>query len=124
MRERRDRAMRGVIKPAGGIALKCVYLGQGWAWNLRPGDQVEVWDGAELVTILSAELVTALVRHYIERYVRRDPYAGIELPPPIAARLPRVPLALEAVERPLIGRKSSTRASAARAARKASRGTP
>ena len=48
------------------FALVAHFVGRGWRWPLREGDEVEVWSGLECVGRIPAALLGQLLVHYLQ----------------------------------------------------------
>jgi len=47
------------------LSLRVSFHDSRWAWYLKPGDEIDVFVGAELVTTLGADLLRQMVGHYL-----------------------------------------------------------
>jgi len=65
--------------------LKVTFRDRGWSWTLHAHDQLELWNGLELLAEIPAELLARILEHYLtgrelERILeRRGPPAPREL---------------------------------------------
>ncbi len=47
------------------MELKVTFRDRGWSWTLHHHDQLELWNGLELLAEIPAELLARILEHYL-----------------------------------------------------------
>ena len=71
------------------LSLRVAFADSRWAWYLKPGDEIDVYLGAELVTTLGADVLRHLVSHYLAQ--AQLTATLLERPSAIRPQLPTAP---------------------------------